>query len=70
MKRKIKVIHLFDKRTGEHKYFGSIASIFDENLDIGITYGSLRNYGLSEKYYENDKVIIRQGYLINKEKKQ
>ena len=38
--------------------------------EIGISYGSLRNYGLSpEKPYRNEKtgVIIRVGVLIAKE---
>ncbi len=64
------VIHL--QRGDDHYYFGSVAAIYDHfnKEDIGITYGSLRNYGLSpDKPYRNDKtgVIIRVGVLIAKE---
>lgn len=61
------VIHL--EINGEHHYFGSIASIYDyyTSQDIGITYGSLRNYGLSlEHPYQNTKCIIRKGVLHQK----
>ncbi|MBR5907636.1 MAG: hypothetical protein IKZ50_04510 [Bacteroidales bacterium] len=70
-----KVIHLTIKgETREediHSYYGSVACIYDyyDAEDIGITYGSLRNYGLSEnKFYENSKVIIRQGKLFTKDR--
>ncbi|NDW08471.1 hypothetical protein [Dysgonomonas sp. 520] len=61
------VIHL--EMDGKHYYFGSIANIyeyFDKDI-IGISYGSLRNYGLSqEKPYQNNKCIIRKGVLLAK----
>lgn len=61
------VVHL--EMEGKHYYFGSIANIF-EHFDadtIGISYGSLRNYGLSEeKPYQNKKCIIRKGVLLAK----
>ena len=61
------VIHL--EIDGKHYYFGSIANIyeyFDAEI-IGISYGSLRNYGLSEnKPYQNKKCIIRKGVLLAK----
>lgn len=64
------VIHL--QRGDEHHYFGSVAAMYDHfsKDEIGISYGSLRNYGLSpEKPYRNEKtgVIIRVGVLIAKE---
>lgn len=64
------VIHL--QRGDDHYYFGSVAAIYDhfDKEDIGITYGSLRNYGLSpDKPYRNEKsgVVIRVGVLIAKE---
>lgn len=64
------VIHL--QRGDDHYYFGSVAAIYDhfDKADIGITYGSLRNYGLSpDKPYRNEKtgVVIRVGVLIAKE---
>ena len=58
------VVHL---QFGEnHYYFGSVAAIYEKFTkdDIGISYGSLRNYGLSEeKPYKNKLVIIRKGIL-------
>lgn len=70
MAQERQVIHL---QKGEaHYYFGSVAAIYDHfsKEEIGIGYGSIRNYGLSpEKPYRNDKtgVIIRVGVLISKE---
>lgn len=68
-----KIIHLTFKgenhKEETHVYFGSVACIYEHYSvkEIGITYGSLRNYGLSEdKPYENKLVIIRQGKLWTK----
>lgn len=61
------VIHL--EYGGQHFYFGSIASVYDRfsSQQLGISYGALRNYGLSEdKPYHNAKCIIRKGALIAK----
>ena len=66
------VIHLYLKEKDIHLYFGSMANIFEHftKEQVGITFGSLRNYGLSsEKPYENRKVIIRKGILLTKPKK-
>lgn len=68
-KKERTVIHL-ELANGEHHYFGSIANIFEyyNSEDIGIGYGSLRNYGLSnEQPYRNTKCIIRKGILLSKE---
>ena len=68
-KKERTVIHVFLKQSDTHHYFGSIANIYEHLLldDIGISYGSLRNYGLSsEKPYENAKCIIRKGLLLSK----
>lgn len=68
-KKERTVIHVYIKATNTHHYFGSIANIYEHLLldDIGITYGSLRNFGLSsEKPYENTKCIIRKGLLLAK----
>lgn len=64
------VIHL--QLGEEHHYFGSVAAMYDHYTkeQIGISYGSIRNYGLTpDKPYRNDKtgVIIRVGVLITKE---
>lgn len=68
-KRERTVIHLHLKEGDRHYYFGSIANIFEffDADELGISYGSLRNYGLSsEKPYENKKCIIRKGKLLSK----
>lgn len=61
------VIHL--EIGGEHHYFGSIANMFEyfTPQQLGISYGALRNYGLSrEKTYTNSKCTIRKGQLLSK----
>lgn len=58
------VIHL--EINGKHWYFGSLAAIYEifDAKTIGITYGSLRNVGLSvEKPYLNKYCTIRKGIL-------
>ncbi len=68
-----KVIHLTIKDGDQHSYYGSVACIYEHHTEaeIGIKYSSLRNYGISETHpYENQKVIIRQGRLLTKEKKE
>jgi hypothetical protein len=58
------VIHL--EFNGLHYYFGSLAAVYTQfqSNEIGIGYGSIRNYGISEdKPYENAKCIIRKGVL-------
>ena len=68
-KKKRTVIHLYIKENDSHYYFGSMANIYEyfEKEDIGISFGSLRNYGLSsEKKFENRKVIIKKGVLLAK----
>ncbi|MFV0470680.1 MAG: hypothetical protein ACK5L7_01410 [Paludibacteraceae bacterium] len=65
------VIHLYIKENDKHFYFGSMANIYEhfKKEDIGISFGSLRNYGLSStKPYENNKIIIRKGILLAKPK--
>ena len=66
-KKERTVIHL---QMGEvHEYYGSIANIYEfhSSEELGITYGSLRNYGLSaDKPYANSKCIIRKGLLHQK----
>lgn len=68
-KKERTVIHVHFKQLDTHHYFGSIANVYEFYSvdDIGITYGSLRNYGLStEKPYENAKCVIRKGMLLSK----
>lgn len=59
------VVHL--QLGDDHFYYGSIKSLCDNNdtETIGVTYNTLRCYGLSsEKPYSNKKCIIRKGVLI------
>jgi len=63
-KKERTVIHL--ELNGSHYYFGSLKAMTVQfpKEEIGIEYGSLRNYGLSEtKPYQNTKCIIRKGSL-------
>lgn len=61
-----KVIHLH--KDGEDYYFGSVSAIFSvfSKEEIGISYGSLRNYGLTQEHpYTNGKITIKEGVLIS-----
>lgn len=63
------VIHVSYLADGSHHYFGSLAGIFELFTveQLGISYGSLRNYGLTEdRPYHNDKCVIRKGRLLSK----
>ena len=61
-----KVIHLI--KDGEDYYFGSLSAIYTvfSKKDIGLSYGSLRNYGLSpERPFSRGDIIIKEGVLIS-----
>ena len=63
-KHKRTVIHV--EIDGQHLYFGSLRAIYTKlnSADIGITYSSLRNVGLThQKPYQNKQCIIRKGVL-------
>ena len=66
-KKQRTVIHL---QMGDvHEYYGSIANVYEfhSSEELGITYGSLRNYGLStDNPYQNSRCIIRKGVLRQK----
>jgi hypothetical protein len=71
-KKERTVVHLYLKSDDSHHYFGSMANVYEhfESAEIGISFGALRNYGLSaNKPYENKRVIIRKGVLLAKPKK-
>jgi hypothetical protein len=68
MKNDIKVLHVYYKKTDEHKYYGSLKVIFDEGIDIGISKDMLYKHDFIAPYV-NDKVIIRQDFLIRAPKK-
>ena len=63
MKQERKVIHL--ELGGEHYYYGSIASLFEEfNEEIlGFSYYKVKNNLGRLGMMQNDKCIIRQGSL-------
>lgn len=66
-KKQRTVIHL--EINNKHEYFGSIANMFEyyNPLELGITYGSLRNFSLAiDNPYINSKCIIRKGILLAK----
>lgn len=68
-KKERTVIHLHLLETDEHHYFGCIANVYEfyTSEQLGISYGSLRNYGLSaDNPYKNKKCIIRKGLLLSK----
>lgn len=65
-----KVIHL--NKNGEDYYFGSLSAIYSvfDKEDIGISYGSLRNYGLDVDHpYSNSKVVIKEGVLVSAQRR-
>ena len=65
------VVHV-ELTDGTHHYFGSLAAIYEKftREDIGITYGSLRGFGLTaERPYSNKLCTIRKGVLITIPKK-
>lgn len=67
MEKERTVIHL--EINGEHHYYGSVANMYEfyTSEELGITYASLRNYGItSEHPYQNKKCIIRKGVLLSK----
>jgi len=57
-----KVIHLENKATGEHKYYGSLAAVFLDNKDLQVSKFSLDRYDFSQPF-ENEKCIIRKAFM-------
>lgn len=67
MEKERTVIHL--EINGQHHYYGSVANMFEfyTSEELGITYASLRNFGLSTEHpYQNKKCTIRKGVLLSK----
>ena len=61
-----KIIHLL--KDGKDYYFGSVSAIYSvfTKEDIGVSYGSLRNYAISPtKPYSNRLVTIKEGILFS-----
>ena len=68
-KKERTVIHLHLIEKDEHHYFGSLANMYEffDAETLGISYGSLRNFGLcAEKPYRNKQCVIRKGLLLSK----
>lgn len=62
--RKVIHLHIEDR----DYYFGSLSAIFSvfSKEDIGVAYGTLRNYGITPEHpYSNKKVCIKEGVLIS-----
>ncbi len=70
MKSEIKVLHVYFKNTDEHKYFGSLQVIFDENSYelLGVSKFTVDRHNFNTPY-ENSNIIIRQSSLIRSSKK-
>jgi hypothetical protein len=69
-KQQRKIYHVEFKGTGRHYYFGSVAAIYDRfsEQEIGILLTNLYyDHDFDLGPYQNDRVIIRFGYLITKE---
>lgn len=62
MKRRIFHLHIIE--TNEHKYYGSLAAIFLDNKDLGVSKFTLDRYDWS-KPFENSKVVIRKGEMLS-----
>ena len=60
MKRRL--FHLEIKATGEHKYYGSLAAIFLEYKDLGVSKFTLDRYDFVTPF-ENEVCIIRKGFM-------
>ena len=57
-----KVIHLENKATGEHKYYGSLAAVFLDNKDLQVSKFSLDRYDFTIPF-ENKVCIIRKAFM-------
>ena len=60
MKRRL--FHLQLKATNEHKYYGSLAAIFLDNKDLGVSKFTLDRFDFVQPY-ENDLIVIRKGFM-------
>lgn len=62
MKRRL--FHLELKATSEHKYYGSLAAIFLDNTDLGVSKFTLDRYDFSQPF-ENERCIIRKYFVLS-----
>lgn len=61
---KKRLFHLTIKETGKHKYYGSLAAIFLDNKDLGVSKFTLDRYGF-ETPFESDVCIIRKDFVMS-----
>ena len=57
-----RLFHLTIKASGEHKYYGSLAAIFLDNKDLGVSKFTLDRFDFSEPF-ENTTCIIRKSVM-------
>lgn len=60
MKRRL--FHLYLKASNEHKYYGSLAAIFLDNEDLGVSKFTLDRYDFEQPFI-NEVCEIRKGYM-------
>lgn len=59
-----RVFHLELKSAGEHKYYGSLAAIFLDNKDLGVSKFTLDRYDF-QKPFENEVCVIRKDFIMS-----
>ena len=59
-----RVFHVKFKATGEHKYYGSLAAVFLDNNNLGVSKYTLDRYDFSIPF-ENETCIIRKDYVLS-----
>ena len=62
MKRRI--FHLTIKATSEHKYYGSLAALFLDEKDLGVSKFTLDRYDFTVPF-ENEFCIIKKGFMYS-----
>ena len=62
------VIHLQIIASGTHHYFGSLTAMYEHFTrdELGVAMQTLYNKWRKESYYQNDKIILRKGRLMQK----
>lgn len=63
------IVHL--EKAGKHYYYGNLKALTDNwtKEDIGISYSYLKNLNITDdKPYQNDKCIIRRGFIVTSPK--
>jgi len=59
-----RIFHL-ELKAGEHKYYGSLAAVFLDNKNLGVSKYTLDRYDFEEKPFENETCIIRKGFVMS-----